>query len=120
MIEVEKFVKNTGTFYYIKGTKTSHREDGPAVILSSGSLFWYKHGMIHRVDGPAIENITGTKVWYANGSIHRESGPAIIHPDGTVDWYIHGDLFDNKEEWFESLSEDQKIKAIYSEHFIGS
>ena len=96
MIEIEKFIKNTGTFYYIKGTRTSHREDGPAVILSSGSLYWYKNGFIHRVDGPAI-----------------------ISRDGSIFWYLEDQFFKTKEDWFEELTEEEKSKALYSEYFIG-
>jgi hypothetical protein len=32
---------------------------------------------------------------------------------------LNGTSFKTKEEWFEALSENQKMKAIYSECFIG-
>ena len=102
--------------WYINGLL--HREDGPAVIYGDGSIEWFFNGLLHREDGPAIENINGTEVWYRHGNLHRTDGPALINPDGTVDWYICGECFNNKEEWFEDLSEDQKIKALYSEHFM--
>ena len=41
--------------YYKKGTKTYHREDGPAIQYADGSKEWCIDGKLHRIDGPAIE-----------------------------------------------------------------
>jgi hypothetical protein len=95
MFEVEKVVSNIGTFYYIKGTRTLHREDGPA-------RKWYD----------------GEKRWYINGRLHRVDGPAIIYNNGEVEWHLDGVRFETKEEWFEDLTEEQKVKTLYSESFI--
>ena len=46
-------------------------------------------------------------------------GPAIISRDGTIFWYLEDQFFKTKEDWFEVLNEEEKSKAIYSEHFIG-
>ena len=95
MIEVEKHVSSNQTFYYIKGTKIPHREDGPAIIWQDG----YKE-------------------WYINGELHREDGPALIFSDGSLGWSLNDYCFSTKEEWFEALTEEQKSKALYSEYFI--
>jgi hypothetical protein len=49
-----------------------HKEDGPAVIWSDGSEFWYLHGQLHRIDGPAIEFPNGYKMWYIDGVEQEE------------------------------------------------
>ncbi len=41
-----------------------HREDGPAVIASIGSKYWYINGHLHREDGPAVILAKGDKVYY--------------------------------------------------------
>ena len=48
-----------------------HREDGPAVELSVGTKFWYRHGYLHNNHGPAIKYNDGYKVWFLYGQ--RES-----------------------------------------------
>jgi hypothetical protein len=50
--------------HYVNGKL--HRDDGPALIHTDGSKFWYKHDNWHRVDGPAVEYTDGGKLWYLN------------------------------------------------------
>jgi hypothetical protein len=64
----------SGTFYdYVvwydaRGEK--HREDGPAVVRSDGSLFWYRHGVAHRLfKKPAVLECNGRSRWLYNGFI---------------------------------------------------
>jgi hypothetical protein len=95
MIEVEKLIEVNSVCCYIKGTDILHREDGPAIEWSDGS-----------------------KEWYINGKLHREDGPAATFPEGNVMWFLNGISFETKEEWFEDLTEEQKVKALYSESFI--
>ncbi len=119
MIEVVKRVQYGSTFYYIKGTKLRHREDGPAIEWENGKKEWYRNGLRHRVDGPAVIYINGDKVWYMHGERHREDGPAIIYGDGRIFWYLNDTYFSKKEAWFQALAEEQQAKALYSEYFIG-
>lgn len=63
--------------YVCKRKKVLHRADGPAVIMSNGSKYWYWHGEMHRKDAPAIETPDGTFEWFSHGLNHRENGPAI-------------------------------------------
>lgn len=67
-----------------------HREDGPAIIRSSGTKAWYKDGDLHREDGPAVEWANGAKEWYLNGLRHRENGPAAEWSSGEKEWFING------------------------------
>ena len=55
-----------------------HREDGPAIILSSGSTLYYRDGKLHREDGPACEYADGDKEWYLNGKKYTEEEFALI------------------------------------------
>ena len=55
-----------------------HREDGPAIILSSGSTLYYRDGKLHREDGPAIEDANGTNEWWLNGKEYTEEEYVMI------------------------------------------
>jgi hypothetical protein len=94
MIEIEKVIDNHRILYFKKGTKILHREDGPA-----------------------LEYKTGLKEWYIHGKRHRVDGPAQIFGDGKLKWCLNGNIL-AKEAWFEALTEEQKVKAFYSEYFI--
>jgi hypothetical protein len=128
MIEIEKVTKNSCTCYYKKGTETLHREDGPAVTFHGGIVYWYKDGYLHREDGPAITFPGGSLRWYRYGKLHRIDGPAVVHPDGRINFYLNGVEFKNKsefikkltEEFFNSLSDDDKIRLLFSPYFIKS
>ena len=99
MIEIEKVTKNSCTCYYKKGTETLHREDGPAVTFHGGISYWYKDGYL-----------------------------PVVHPDGRINFYLNGVEFKNKsefikkltEEFFNSLSDDDKIRLLFSPYFIKS
>ena len=90
---------------------------GPAVKWSDGSEEWYYNDFRHREDGPAVEWSEGTKEWWVNGKRHRVDGPAIEHSYGDNRWCLNGNIL-AKEAWFEALTEEQKVKAFYSEYFI--
>jgi hypothetical protein len=94
-----------------------HRLDGPAVESSNGGKEWWQNGKLHRLDGPAIEYANGGKSWYQNGSLHRLDGPAIIY-DKEKEWYKNGYKFESKDNFFESLTEEEKEIALFSEDFL--
>ena len=68
-----------------------HREDGPAIVWTSGSRAWYKKGLKHRLDGPAVDSSSGRKIWFYEGLYHRLDGPAIIDRYRQF-WYQKGVL----------------------------
>ena len=74
-----------------------HREDGPAIILSSGSTLYYRDGKLHREDGPACEWGSGSKEWWLNDKLHREDGPAIEDANGTNEWWLNGKEYTEEE-----------------------
>jgi hypothetical protein len=94
-----------------------HRVDGPAIEYSNGTKYWYQNGMRHRVDGPAIEYSNGTKYWYQNGKLHRIDGPAYRYKDGTNFWYLIDKMFDTKEDFFNALTDEEKVIALCSKDF---
>lgn len=47
---------NTVHEKYIDGYWQFHREDGPALIYTSGRRSWFIEGKRHRLGGPAIED----------------------------------------------------------------
>ena len=57
------------------------------VVGEDGTKRWYKDGQLHREDGPALELTTGHKAWYQNSKRHREDGPAIEWVTGSRCWY---------------------------------
>ena len=74
---------------------------------------WYKDGYLHREGGPAIIYKDGTKIWYKYGKLHREDGAAVIYPNGETEWWINN-INLTKEEWWEQLSDEQKLKALFN------
>jgi hypothetical protein len=109
----------TGIVEYLNGVKRwylsgkLHRLDGPAIEYANGTKHWYQNGMLHRVDGPAIEYSNGDKHWFLNDKIHRVDGPAVEYANGTKVWYLNG-IYLPQEKWFERLSEEDKLKAIWN------
>jgi hypothetical protein len=116
--KIEKKRIKSYTFYYIKGTKILHREDGPAVESRRGDREWYLNGELHREYGPAAIWDDGTIEWYKHGKRHRVCGPAVTFSDGEIQWWLEGHFYPRKESWFEALAEEQKVKILYSEFFI--
>lgn len=80
-----------------------HRLDGPAVVQSDGSEFWFHNGSLHRLDGPAVVQSDGTTAWKRHGKFHRLDGPAIEWANGSMTWIINGKYYSedafNKEIW---------------------
>ena len=56
-----------------------------------------EQGQIHREDGPAVIYTDGTKFWYINNKLHREDGPAYEGPDGSKEWYINDEELSEEE-----------------------
>ena len=89
-----------------------HRGDGPAIEWGDGHKEWYLNGRIHRVGGPAIIN-GKYKEWRFNGKIHRVDGPAIEWGNGDKEWWLNGKLFHSQEDWFEILTELEKLNYLF-------
>ena len=83
-----------------------HRIDGPAVIHSDGTQYWYINGKLHRTDGPAVIYSDGDQHWYFNGNPHRTDGPAIIYSTGNQYWYIYGNRL--TETQFNDIIQDEE------------
>ena len=95
-----------------------HRLGGPAYISKDGREDWYKDGKWHRLDGPAVILSSGHKQWYIRGNRHREDGPAVINSDGSNQWWLNKVFYETKEDWFDALSDEAKMKCIFSEGFL--
>ena len=91
MFEIEKKICTFTTEYFIKGTRTLHREDGPAIEWHNGREEWFFNGRLHREGGPAYIAEWYSQ-WYKHGELHREDGPAVTYDDGTEHWYWEGEL----------------------------
>jgi hypothetical protein len=79
-----------GTRIYYNHAGQFHREDGPAVIYTDNSCFWYQNDLRHREDGPAVEWPDGTKEWWYNNLRHCTTGPAVIYESGYKCWFLNG------------------------------
>jgi hypothetical protein len=44
-------------------------------------------GKLHRDDGPALVYSSGTLVWCQYDKLYRDNGPVIIYPGGSEYWY---------------------------------
>ncbi len=57
-------------------------------------------GLRHNSNGPAVIYTDGTQFWYTNGFFHREDGPAVIYPNGFEEWYLNDhDITDEIHKW---------------------
>ncbi len=85
-------IETDGTRWWYQRNER-HRDDGPAMINADGIRSWWQHGKLHRDDGPAVISADGTQErWYRCDELHRDGGPAVIEADGTQSWYQHGEL----------------------------
>jgi hypothetical protein len=115
-LEIDKF----GTKIWKNKNGEFHRLDGPAIEYSSGTKEWWQNGKVHRLDGHAIESADGRKWWCQNDLYHRVDGPAVIARGGAKAWYLNGYMFKNKQDFFESLSEEDKKTALFSIDFLSN
>ena len=67
----------------------------------TGTIRYFKDGLLHREDGPAVEWPNGDKEWFFEGKRHNENGPAVIAFNGDKFWFIHG-------KFIKALFTDQK------------
>lgn len=74
--------------HYVDGK--IYREDGPAIISSDGTQFYYQNDQLHRLDGPALILQNGHQYYYQNDQLHRNDGPAVIYPNGDKEYWIDG------------------------------
>jgi hypothetical protein len=85
-------------------------------IDSYGDVIWWCEGYIHRDDGPAMELSTGDKRWIVNGKLHRVDGPAVELPNGYKQWALEGKTVYSKLEnnlyLYNDLSEEFKMSII--------
>ena len=71
-------------------------------IDAYGNKRWYVDGKIHREDGPAIILHTGTEIWCFDGEYHRLDGPAYIWVNSTPEWWFNGYYVDDMiKSWAE-------------------
>jgi hypothetical protein len=77
-----KYTSTTGVIRYYKNDRL-HREDGPALIMTTGEEGWFLFGLLHRIDGPAMYTKDMKHiVYYVHGRCHRVDGPALIPFEG--------------------------------------
>ncbi len=111
-------IDELGTKTWMNKNGRLHRLDGPAIERTDGTKYWYQNGLRHRSDGPAIEFPNGGKEWWLNGVIHREDGPACISSSGIKWWYLDYIYYETKEKYFNALSNEAKIRCLFSEDFL--
>ena len=113
-ITIDKY----GSKYWRNEKGQIHRLDGPAIERGDGTKEWWKNGERHREDGPAVEFNDGYKEWWFENRIHREDGPAIVFPTGKKIWWLNNIAYKTKEDWFSALSDEAKVKCLFSEDFL--
>ena len=61
------------------------------IILYAKTIYYYKKGtkLFHREDGPAIKWAHNSERWFIDGKLHRTDGPAVIFKDYN-EWWIDG------------------------------
>jgi hypothetical protein len=108
----EKDIDTWGNEKWIKNGKL-HREDGPALTYKDNTQEWWFKGRMHREGGPAIISPSGYNAWFKMGKKHREDGPAIIYSDGSKEYWLNNRRL-SKEKWWEEISNEQKLNALFN------
>ena len=62
----------SGHKVFLNEFRLLHRENGPAIIWTTGSTAWYQNDKPHREDGPASEFADGRKFWFLKGKQYSE------------------------------------------------
>jgi hypothetical protein len=89
-------------YYNQQSQFVMHRDyDLPARIETNGLRTWAIHGLRHRENGPAHITETGSMWWYQNDRIHRLYGPAFISGNKVAHlWYVQGiDITEEYKLW---------------------
>lgn len=86
-------------------------------VDDAGNKSWCLNGDLHREDGPAIEMSSGTKEWHLNGLRHREDGPAIEYGSGTKKWFLNG--VEYTESHFNVLTKPKELTINQIEELLG-
>jgi len=74
---------------------------------------------MHNKKSKLIIGNNGTKYWMNDKiEFHRTDGPAIETPTGEKHWYNDNVFYENKDSFFESLTEAEKEIALFSEDFL--
>lgn len=94
-----------------------HCNDGPAMISSNSSVYYYVNGKQHRVDGPATIDSQGNMFWMFYDQQHREDGPAAILNDGTVGYYLH-DICYSKDEFIEAKKHRENVRKLLTSAWV--
>lgn len=91
-------INSNGTISYWQNkywqNKNRHREDGPAIIYSSGAEEYYLNGILHREDGPAI-TLLNKSFWYYHGTFINVSSQKEF-----VKYLVNYTLTDSQLKWF--------------------
>lgn len=74
-----------------------------------------------RYDEDMPNGFTGIRVdwegisdYYKDGKLHRIDGPAYNFPDNRGDFYLNGMIYHSKESWFNDLTEEEQLKALFN------
>jgi hypothetical protein len=92
-------------------------------IDKHGNKIWRNEiGQFHRFDGPAVIYTDGSQFWYFNGKCHRLDGPAWIGIDGSQQWYIDNkNITKEVEEWLKcndiSYPFDEETQTLFKLRF---
>ena len=73
----------------------------PTEIWADGTKIWRNEkGQTHREDGPAVIRSNGSQYWYIHGKLHHLYGPAFVRSDGHFEWCIHdNDVTKQIQKW---------------------
>lgn len=82
-------------------------------ISEVGTITWTLNGQLHREDGPAMILSSGTSAWYWHGKCHRLDGPAVTYFNGLRQWCIDDKQYSYKD-WVDQLPDQYKLLAMLS------
>jgi len=83
-------------------------------VYENGNKCWYLNDRLHRENAPAIELSSGYREWWLNGKLHRDDGPAIEKANGYKEWYLNGVVY-LEGEWKKKVNQ---LKNTYNGRLV--
>ena len=81
---------SNGTTTYRNASDQRHNPNGPAVVDTDGSKWYYINGKLHNPNGAAVIWPDGGQEYWINDQLHNPDGPAMVRANGYKAHYIKG------------------------------
>lgn len=82
--------------------------------MNTNSGNGYKY---YTVTGEPFQQSSNCEHFFGSGIVCTETFTGYRFGPGTVDYYNNGETYKTSEEWFDSLSDDERLSLMFNGHF---